>query len=181
VRIYGLVASGDCSPEAPADPDVRNYRIRLFGPRLRYVTVAGMSGFGSGTLEQPIHYLPRHPSPLRAAIQPLAPHARDLMAKIAEHSQLPMRANYPKWPNNLCPSAVHCSPTGSCRYCRHHSAVRLRVRRKRSAAVFCYHPKSLVGYGPVVGEARQVEVSGRERASPLLSAQRQHLRFGPRK
>jgi len=37
----GRVASGDCSPEAPKDPDVRIARIRLFGPRLRYVTAAG--------------------------------------------------------------------------------------------------------------------------------------------
>ena len=36
--IRGRVASGDCSPEAPTDPDVRIFRIRLFGPRLRYVT-----------------------------------------------------------------------------------------------------------------------------------------------
>ena len=33
----GRVASGDCAPEAPADPDMRDYRIRLFGSRLRYV------------------------------------------------------------------------------------------------------------------------------------------------
>jgi hypothetical protein len=40
---------GDCSPEAPTDPDVRNSRIRLFGPRLCYVTVEGrMRGCGSG-------------------------------------------------------------------------------------------------------------------------------------
>jgi hypothetical protein len=33
----------------PADPDVRNYRIRLFGTRLRYVTGAGrMRGRGKG-------------------------------------------------------------------------------------------------------------------------------------
>ena len=32
----GRVASG-LLPEAPTDPDVRNSRIRLFGPRLRYV------------------------------------------------------------------------------------------------------------------------------------------------
>jgi hypothetical protein len=34
----GRVASGDCSPEAPTDPDVQVYRIRLFGPRLHGVT-----------------------------------------------------------------------------------------------------------------------------------------------
>ena len=27
---HGRVASGDCSPEAPTDPDVRISRIRLF-------------------------------------------------------------------------------------------------------------------------------------------------------
>jgi hypothetical protein len=36
----GWVASGDCSPEAPAEPDMQISRIRLFGPRFRYVTVA---------------------------------------------------------------------------------------------------------------------------------------------
>jgi hypothetical protein len=36
-------------PEAPTDPDVRNSRIRLFGPRLRYVTgEERMRGCGSG-------------------------------------------------------------------------------------------------------------------------------------
>ena len=40
---------GDCSSEAPTDPDVRISRIRLFGPRLRYVTGEGrMRGGGSG-------------------------------------------------------------------------------------------------------------------------------------
>ena len=34
---FGRVASGDCSPEAPTDPDMRIFRIRLLGPRLRYV------------------------------------------------------------------------------------------------------------------------------------------------
>ena len=48
-RAAGWVASGDCSPEAPADPDVRNYRIRLFGARIRYVTaVERMRGSGRG-------------------------------------------------------------------------------------------------------------------------------------
>jgi hypothetical protein len=45
----GRVASGDCSPEAPRDPDVQIARIRLFGPWLRYVMVAErMRGCGSG-------------------------------------------------------------------------------------------------------------------------------------
>jgi len=36
-------------PEAPTDPDVRNYRIRLFSPRLRYVTWAEwIRGCGKG-------------------------------------------------------------------------------------------------------------------------------------
>ena len=36
-------------PEAPTDPDVRISRIRLFGPRLRYVTgEVRMRGWGSG-------------------------------------------------------------------------------------------------------------------------------------
>jgi CRP-like cAMP-binding protein len=46
---YGRVVSGDCSPETPTEPDVRNYRIRLFGSRLRYAMIAGrMCGCGSG-------------------------------------------------------------------------------------------------------------------------------------
>jgi hypothetical protein len=48
-NFYGRVAPGNCFPEAPTDPDVRDYRIRHFGPRLRYVTVEGrMRGCGSG-------------------------------------------------------------------------------------------------------------------------------------
>ena len=36
-------------PETPTDPDVRNYRIRLFGARIRYVTEAERRrGCGSG-------------------------------------------------------------------------------------------------------------------------------------
>lgn len=47
--LSGRVAPGNCSPEAPTEPDVQIARIRLFGPRLRYVTVAGrMRGCGSG-------------------------------------------------------------------------------------------------------------------------------------
>jgi hypothetical protein len=46
--IRGRVASGDCSPEAPTDPDMRIFRIRLFGSRLRYVTGEEMCGCGSG-------------------------------------------------------------------------------------------------------------------------------------
>jgi hypothetical protein len=46
--IRGRVASGDYSPKAPTDPDERDYRIRLFGARLRYVTGEEMCGWGSG-------------------------------------------------------------------------------------------------------------------------------------
>ena len=46
--IRGRVASGDYSPKAPADPDERDYRIRLFGARFRYVTGEEMCGWGSG-------------------------------------------------------------------------------------------------------------------------------------
>jgi hypothetical protein len=45
----GRVASGACAPEAPADPDMQISRIRLFGPRFRYATMAGrIWGAGSG-------------------------------------------------------------------------------------------------------------------------------------
>ncbi len=48
-KSVGRVASGDCSPEAPMDPDVPDSGIRLFGPRFRYVTEEGrMRGCGSG-------------------------------------------------------------------------------------------------------------------------------------
>ena len=48
-RDYGRVAPEDCSSEAPTDPDMRDYRIRLFSPRLRYVTGEGrMRGCGKG-------------------------------------------------------------------------------------------------------------------------------------
>jgi hypothetical protein len=39
--LSGRVASGDCSPEAPTDPDMQIFRIRLFGSRLRYVMAEG--------------------------------------------------------------------------------------------------------------------------------------------
>ena len=46
---FGRVVSGDCSPETPTDPDMRVFRIRLFGSRLRYVTAARrMRGCGNG-------------------------------------------------------------------------------------------------------------------------------------
>ena len=38
---FGRVASEDCSPEAPTEPDMQISRIRLFGPRFRYATIAG--------------------------------------------------------------------------------------------------------------------------------------------
>jgi hypothetical protein len=48
-QIGGRVAPEDCSSEAPRDPDVQISRIRLFGTRIRYATIAGrMCGSGSG-------------------------------------------------------------------------------------------------------------------------------------
>src|SRR6266436_7111927 len=40
-NFYGRVALEACASEAPTDPDMQISRIRLFGPRLRYATVAG--------------------------------------------------------------------------------------------------------------------------------------------
>jgi hypothetical protein len=48
MQIGGRVVPGDCAPETPTDPDVQNYRIRLFGSRLCYVTGEEMCGSGSG-------------------------------------------------------------------------------------------------------------------------------------
>ncbi len=46
-------------PEAPTDPDVRISRIRLFGPRFRYVTgEVRRRGCGSGYRSSP-HFSPR--------------------------------------------------------------------------------------------------------------------------
>jgi|SRR6516225_10433168 len=48
-HIRGRVAPEDYSSEAPTDPDVQIFRIRLFGSRFRYATIAGrMCGSGSG-------------------------------------------------------------------------------------------------------------------------------------
>jgi hypothetical protein len=48
-KFYRRVAPEARASEAPTDPDMRISRIRLFGPRLRYATVAGrMCGSGSG-------------------------------------------------------------------------------------------------------------------------------------
>jgi hypothetical protein len=43
----GRVAPGRCLPGAPTDPDVRNYRIRLFEAGFRYAPRSGL-GFGNG-------------------------------------------------------------------------------------------------------------------------------------
>src|SRR5215469_230534 len=45
--IRGRVTPGDCSPEVPTDPDMRNCRIRLFSTRFRYVAGERMRGCGS--------------------------------------------------------------------------------------------------------------------------------------
>jgi hypothetical protein len=82
------------------------------------------------------------------------------MAKIAEHSQLADKGEVPEVAQQPVPECYPLFAHLLMPVLRHHSAVRLRVRRKWSAAVFCYHPKSLVGYGPVVGGARQVEGLG---------------------
>ena len=42
---------GGLPPEAPTDPDVRNSRLRLFGPRLCYVTFAICSSFVDTVME----------------------------------------------------------------------------------------------------------------------------------
>jgi len=39
VGLRRQVAPGDCSPGAPTDPDLRSYRIRLFGLRVRWAKV----------------------------------------------------------------------------------------------------------------------------------------------
>jgi hypothetical protein len=39
-QIDGRVASEDYSSEAPTEPDVQVFRIRLFGSRFRYATIA---------------------------------------------------------------------------------------------------------------------------------------------
>ena len=47
------MAPGDCSPGAPTDPDVRNYRIRLFEKRVCYVSLSlRMEGRGSGKIRK---------------------------------------------------------------------------------------------------------------------------------
>jgi hypothetical protein len=54
IQLNGVAAASvvgsprESLPEAPADPDVRISRIRLFGSRLRYVTGDEMCGCGSG-------------------------------------------------------------------------------------------------------------------------------------
>jgi len=45
----GRVAPGDCSPGAPTDPDVRNYRIRLFEKRIHYASLR-VDGRGNGKI-----------------------------------------------------------------------------------------------------------------------------------
>jgi hypothetical protein len=52
--------------------------------------------------------------------------------------EFPVIPKYAKCPSSFRLSAVHCSRTGSCRYCRHQPAMCLRARRKRFAAVFCF-------------------------------------------
>jgi hypothetical protein len=44
------VAPGGCPPGAPTDPDVRDYRIRLFVTRVRYAREYGLAilAVGSG-------------------------------------------------------------------------------------------------------------------------------------
>ena len=66
-------------PEAPTDPDVRISRIRLFGPRLRYVTgEVRRRGCGSGYRSSSrFDLFHRYPCPLRAPAQPLSPRTDD--------------------------------------------------------------------------------------------------------
>jgi hypothetical protein len=46
----GRVAPGGCPPGAPMDPDVRDYRIRLFDVCVRYeMYECTMRGLGSGS------------------------------------------------------------------------------------------------------------------------------------
>ena len=69
-----------------------------------------------------------------------------------------MTAKYPKCPNNLRLSAVHCSRTGSCRYRRHQLRDALESAPKAvGGGLLLHHPVSLAGHGPVMSEAEQVE------------------------
>lgn len=79
-----------------------------------------------------------------------------------------MTAKYPKWLNNLRLSAVHCSRTGSCRYWRHHSAMGLSARRKRSAAVFCFTTQN---HRPVSSASLAKSIYGRMALLSPLTAQ----------
>jgi len=62
-EFVGRVALGSCPPRAPTDPDVRNYRIRLFEQRLRYelrwrITTSG-SGYRLKRRVKRSHVMPR--------------------------------------------------------------------------------------------------------------------------
>jgi hypothetical protein len=98
--IWGRVAPGNCSPEAPTDPDLRNSRIRLFGPRTSLHDGRGKNARRRKRIapQQPMHSCPRYPRPLRAAAQPLPPHADDLELKVAEHPQIADNTKIPEVP-----------------------------------------------------------------------------------
>jgi hypothetical protein len=78
------------------------------------------------TLQEPHHHIPRYPSPLRAATQPLAPRGDNSVAEVALAPRSSGDTEIPKVPQQLLLSAAHCSRTGSCRYRRHQSAMGVR-------------------------------------------------------
>ena len=72
----GRVATGDCSPAAPTDPDVPDSGIRLLGLWRRCATVNTVNYTRWGeriALGQTDKLLPRHPGMPGATIEPLAP------------------------------------------------------------------------------------------------------------
>ena len=87
----GRVATGDCSPAAPTDPDVPDSGIRLLELWCRCATVNTVNYTRWGeriALGQTDKLLPRHPSMPGATIEPLAPQPPNLVKKTGERSRV---------------------------------------------------------------------------------------------
>jgi hypothetical protein len=113
------------------------------------------------TCQKPQHHIPRYPSPLRAATQPLAPHRNDSVAEVAQRLKVSGNTEIRKVSQQL--------PSQCCRLLRNRfvpisltpvcdalESAPETVHR----GLLLHDPKSLARHGPVVSEAQQVEGVG---------------------
>jgi hypothetical protein len=110
------------------------------------------------THQEPKHFLPREPSPLRAAAQPFPPHSDDTEAEANQGVAVSGDTEIRKVPSQLL---LKCQPLVANWLMPMLPTPIGDTLESTSKAVRCgfllHHPMSSARHGPIMGEAQQVE------------------------